>query len=164
MFPFNTILDNYISQSYITILLSLTIIFDLLGDQNKVHHLMAILYLVFNINITQVSYVIHCIIPNEVQLNSFYVWKLHQIWKNLKSDKPISNHPATAQFEIFLTQKLFVISFCNHKMGIINMHFWWKPFLIYLNTTSFISNRAVRDPAAHFEILDQWYQNWTFTQ
>ena len=73
----------------------------------------------------------------------------------MKSDKTISNRPATVRFEIFLTQKLFVISFCNHKMGMKNMHFWLKPFLIYLKTTSFILNRAVRNPAARFEIFDQ---------
>ena len=63
--------------------------------------------------------------------------------KHLKSDKTISNQPATAQLEIFLTQKLFVTSFCNHKIGI----FWLKPFLINSKTTSFISNRVVRNLA-----------------
>ena len=37
--------------------------------QNKVNHLLAILHLIFEVNITQVSYVIHCIIANEVQSN-----------------------------------------------------------------------------------------------
>ena len=36
--------------------------------QNKVHHLLAILYLIFEVNITQVYYTIQCIIANEVQL------------------------------------------------------------------------------------------------
>ena len=37
--------------------------------QNKVHHLLAILYLIFEVNFTQVSYVFQCIIVNEVQFN-----------------------------------------------------------------------------------------------
>ena len=37
--------------------------------QNKVHHLLAILHLIFEANITQVSYVVQCIILNEVQFN-----------------------------------------------------------------------------------------------
>ena len=37
--------------------------------QNKVHHLIAILYLIFEVINTQVSYVIQCIIVNEVQFN-----------------------------------------------------------------------------------------------
>ena len=35
--------------------------------QNKVHHLLAISYLTFEVNITQVSYVIKCVIVNGVQ-------------------------------------------------------------------------------------------------
>ena len=34
--------------------------------QNKVHHLLAILYLIFEVNITQVSYVIQCIIKTRL--------------------------------------------------------------------------------------------------
>ena len=37
--------------------------------QNKVHHLQVILYFIFEVNRTQVSYVIQCIILNEVQFN-----------------------------------------------------------------------------------------------
>ena len=37
--------------------------------QNKVHHLLAILYLIFEVNFTQVFYVVQCIILNEVQFN-----------------------------------------------------------------------------------------------
>ena len=37
--------------------------------QNKVHYLLAILYLIFEVNFTQVSYIIQCIIVNEVQFN-----------------------------------------------------------------------------------------------
>ena len=37
--------------------------------QNKVHHLLAILYLILEVNNTQVSYVVQCIIVNEVQFN-----------------------------------------------------------------------------------------------
>ena len=37
--------------------------------QNKVHHLLAILNLILEVNNTQVSYVIQCIIVNEVQFN-----------------------------------------------------------------------------------------------
>ena len=43
--------------------------------QNKVHHLLAILYLIFEVNNTQVSYVIQCIIVNEVQFNEIRFWK-----------------------------------------------------------------------------------------
>ena len=37
--------------------------------QNKVHHLLAILYLIFEVNITPVSYAPKSIISNEVQFN-----------------------------------------------------------------------------------------------
>ena len=37
--------------------------------QNKVHHLLVILYLIFEANFNQVSYVVQCIISNEVQFN-----------------------------------------------------------------------------------------------
>ena len=37
--------------------------------QNKVHHLLAILYSILEGNNTQVSYVVQCIIVNEVQFN-----------------------------------------------------------------------------------------------
>ena len=37
--------------------------------QNKVHHLLAILYLILEDNNTQVSYVVQCIIVKEVQFN-----------------------------------------------------------------------------------------------
>ena len=37
--------------------------------QYKVHHHLAILYLIFEVNIAQVSYVIQFIIANEVQCN-----------------------------------------------------------------------------------------------
>ena len=65
---------------------------------------------------------------------------------------------------VILTQKLFVIFFCNFKMGIIDMLFCLNPFLFYLRTTSFISNLAVRPLAARFEISDHGWQIWTFTQ
>ena len=37
--------------------------------QNKVHHLLVILYLILEVNNTQVSYVVQCIIANEVKFN-----------------------------------------------------------------------------------------------
>ena len=37
--------------------------------QNKVHHLLVILYLIFDVNFTQVSYDVQCILSNEVQFN-----------------------------------------------------------------------------------------------
>ena len=37
--------------------------------QNKVHHLPAILCLILEVNITQVSYVVQCIIVYEIQFN-----------------------------------------------------------------------------------------------
>ena len=59
---------------------------------------------------------------------------------NLKYDKTISNGPATVRFEMILTQKLeleldfcyisVVTSFCNHKMGIVNMHQFVKAIFI----------------------------------
>ena len=60
-----------------------------------------------------------------------------EIRKHLKSDKTISNRAATARFEIFLTQKLFVIPFCIHKMGMINMHFLAKTISILFKNNKF---------------------------
>ena len=37
--------------------------------QIKVHHVLAILYSIFEVNIHQASYVVQCIAVNEVQLN-----------------------------------------------------------------------------------------------
>ena len=53
------------------------------------------------------------------------------------SDKTISNHPATAQFGIILTQNIFLIFYCNHEMGMINMHFLVKPVLIIFKKNKF---------------------------
>ena len=39
------------------------------GHRNKVHHPLAILYLIFDVNITQVPYIIQRIRANEVKLN-----------------------------------------------------------------------------------------------
>ena len=64
--------------------------------QNKVHHLLAILYLTFEVNITQVSYVIECVIVNRVQFNE--VWFLKGLF-----ERNISNCTViwqTTQFEI----------------------------------------------------------------
>ena len=69
--------------------------------QNKVPHLLAILYLICEVNITQESYVIQCIIANEVQLNKV------QFWKCL-SQRNISNSAVnwqTTRFEIFFWPK-----------------------------------------------------------
>ena len=71
---------------------------------------------------------------NEKCMHSFFVWKSHWIRKHLKSDKTIPNRPAIARYEIFLTQKLCVRSFCNHKIGIIDMHFKNNKF--YLKSRS----------------------------
>ena len=65
---------------------------------NKLHHLLAILYLIFEVNITQVSYVVQCIIVNEVQFNKVLFWKC-------LSEKNISNCAVirqTVRFEISL--------------------------------------------------------------
>ena len=166
--------------------------------QNKVHHLLAILYLTFEVNITQVSYVIECVIVNGVQFtevwflkglfernipncavicklrnlkylsrfcsykffliskrcqNSFNVWKLHQVRKKLKSDKTISNRPATARFEIFLIHKLFAMFFCIHKMGMINMHFLVKViFILYKNSKFHLKSRSEKTHCAIWNI------------
>ena len=64
--------------------------------QNKVHHLLAILYLIFEVNNTQVSYVIQCIVVNKVQFNRVLFWKC-------LSEKNILNCAViwqTARFEI----------------------------------------------------------------
>ena len=71
--------------------------------------------------------------------SNFNVWKLHEIRKKLKSDKTISNRPATARFEIFLIRKLFIMFLCIHKMGIINMH-----FLVTTISISYKSNKFYR--------------------
>ena len=52
--------------------------------------------------------------------------KCFVISKNFKTDKTITNRPATELFEIILSEKLFVIFFCNHKMGILDIHFLVK--------------------------------------
>ena len=67
--------------------------------QNKVHHLLAILYLIFEVNITPVSYAPKSIISNEVQFNKV------KFWKRL-STKNISNCAAIWQ------NIIFEISFC----------------------------------------------------
>ena len=67
--------------------------------QNKVHPLLAILYLIFEVNFTQVSYVIQCIIIIEVQFNELQFW-------NCLSERNISNCAViwlTAPFERFFT-------------------------------------------------------------
>ena len=76
--------------------------------------------------------------------NKFLCLKISSYQKKFKSDKTISNRPATTRLKIVLTQKPFVMYFCNDKMDMINVHFQLKPFLFYLRITSFISNRAVR--------------------
>ena len=66
--------------------------------QNKVHHLLAILHLTFEVNITQVSYVIQCIIATKVEFNKVQFWK----WL---SESNISNCAViwqTTRFEISL--------------------------------------------------------------
>ena len=77
--------------------------------------------------------------------SSIYVGKLQLIRKKLRSDKTISNRPATVLFEIIQTQNLFAIYFCNQKMGIIKFIFWLKPFLFYLRTIGVISDCAVKN-------------------
>ena len=67
--------------------------------------------------------------------------------KNMKSRKTISNRPATARFEIILTQKLFVMSFCNHKMCIINMHFLAKVISFLFKNNKF--NLKLRSEKPH---------------
>ena len=66
--------------------------------QNNVHHVLAILYSIFKVNITQVYFVVQCITVNEVQLNELWFWK----WL---SERKISNCAViwqTAWFDISL--------------------------------------------------------------
>ena len=61
----------------------------------------------------------------------------------MKSEKTISNRLATAWFEIFQTQKLFVISFCNHKIGVKNMHFLVKTIsFLFKNNCFHLKSRS----------------------
>ena len=43
--------------------------------QNKLHHLLAIFYFIFEVNSPKVSYVIQCILVNEVQFHEVQFWK-----------------------------------------------------------------------------------------
>ena len=86
----------------------------------------------------------NCAIWNMFQdfsvINVFWavsMFENREMRKNFKSDKTISNRPATARFEIFLTQKLFGLSSCVHKMGIIYMHFLVKTISILFNNFKF---------------------------
>ena len=86
--------------------------------------------------------------------NSVNVWKLHQVRQKLKSDKAISNRPATARFEIFFNHNLFAMFFCIHKMGMINMHFLVKViFILYKNSKFHLKSRSEK---THCTIWNIW--------
>ena len=70
-------------------------------------------------------------------LEQFLCLKIALNEKNWKSDKTISNRLVTAQFEMNQIQKLFVIYFCNHKIGIVNMHFLVKAIYILFKKNKF---------------------------
>ena len=79
------------------------------------------------------------------------------IRENLKSDKTISNRPATARFEIFLSGNLFVISFCINKMGMINMLFLVKTISILFKSNKFhLKSHSAKPRCAIWNIGSSW--------